>query len=171
MGVEIDLSTLSQDIEVEVVEYEPESYPALYLRFEEDGAAIMLYTSGKYNIAGASSIEELYVTHQRLVETISSMLEVEIDADNKCDLRNLVYLDDFGSNLRLEKLLLVLGMENSEYEPEQFPALDYRPPNIGGLFKIFRTGKVTLTGVSDPDIAEEAFESLFDTLEEAIESE
>jgi len=61
-------------------------------------------------------------------------------------------------------------MENSEYEPEQFPALDYRPPDTGGLFKIFRTGKITLTGVTDPDVAEEAFESLFDTLDEAIES-
>mgnify|MGYP000336129812 CR=1 FL=1 len=170
LGVEIDLHTLSQDIEAEVVEYEPESYPALYLRFEEDGATVMLFSSGKYNIAGASSIKELYETHQRLVETISSMLDVEIEAEDECDLRNLVYTDDFGSNLRLEKLVLLFGMENSEYEPEQFPALDYRPPDTGGLFKIFRTGKITLTGVTDPDVAEEAFESLFDTLDEAIES-
>ena len=107
LGVEIDLHTLSQDIEAEVVEYEPESYPALYLRFEEDGATVMLFSSGKYNIAGASSIKELYETHQRLVETISSMLDVEIEAEDECDLRNLVYTDDFGSNLRLEKLVLL----------------------------------------------------------------
>jgi len=171
LGVEIDLHTLSQDIEGEVVEYEPESYPALYLRFKEDGATIMLFSSGKYNIAGASSIEELYDTHQQFVKTISTMLDVKIDAENECDLRNLVYTDDFGSNLRLENLILLFGMENSEYEPEQFPALDYRPPETGGLFKIFRTGKITLTGVTDPNIAEKAFESLFDTLDNAIDSE
>jgi transcription initiation factor TFIID TATA-box-binding protein len=99
------------------------------------------------------------------------MMDVKIDTDQECDLRNLVYTDDFGSNLRLEELVLLFGMENSEYEPEQFPALDYRPPDTGGLFKIFRTGKITLTGVTDPTEAEHAFESLFDTLDQAIESD
>ena len=53
------------------------------------------------------------------------MMDVKIDTDQECDLRNLVYTDDFGSNLRLEELVLLFGMENSEHEPEQFPALDY----------------------------------------------
>jgi len=170
LGYELDLPSIYQDIESEVKQYEPESYPALVLKFNEDGATVMLFSSGKYNIAGASSIRELHQTHRRVVNTITQMLGVDIDADSECELRNLVYRDDFGTNLKLEALVLLLGVENVEYEPEQFPALDYRPPEMSGLFKIFRTGKVTLTGVTDPDEAEEAFNNLFEELQTAINS-
>lgn len=167
LGTELDLQAVSEDINARVAEYEPETHPALIIKFDADGATIMLFSSGKYNIAGASTIEELHSTHRHLTAVIDSMFDEKIEAKDVCELRNLVYVDDFGSNLRLEKVTVLLGMENTEYEPEQFPAVDYRPPNNDGIFKVFRTGKVTLTGVTDPDLAKKAFKSLFETLDKA----
>jgi transcription initiation factor TFIID TATA-box-binding protein len=170
LGVELDLASVCADIEAEVKEYEPELYPALYLRFNADGATILAFASGKYNIAGAGSIEDLYAIHREFVRKVSELLDTEIEHEDECDLRNIVYREDFGSELRLEALIPLLRMENTEYEPEQFPALDYRPPEYNGLFKIFRTGKITLTGVTDPHEADEAFDDLNQKLTTAIES-
>ncbi|WP_262180588.1 hypothetical protein [Haloarcula laminariae] len=170
LGIELNLPSLYADIEAKNKKYEPASYPGLCLQFEEDGATIMVFSSGKYNIAGAESIVELYATHRKFVRQVSNMLEREIEVKNTCELRNLVYRGDFGSKLRLEALIPFLGIENIEYEPESFPALDYRPPEYEGLFKIFATGKVTLSGVTDPENAEDEFESLYQKLQEVIES-
>jgi transcription initiation factor TFIID TATA-box-binding protein len=135
LGVSLNLASVYADIESEIKEYEPESYPALYLRFDADGATVLVFTSGKYNIAGASSIEELYATHREFVRKVSKLVDKEVNHKNECELRNLVYIDDFGSELHLEALIPLLGFENIEYRPEEGPALDYRPPRYQGLFK------------------------------------
>jgi len=167
LGVEIDLHALSQDIKAPVKEYEPESYPALYLRFEEDSATIMAFTSGKYNIAGAESIKELEETHERFVSTIEEMMSVDLsDARETLEVRNMVYVDELDAPVDLGPLVSALRSEYTEYEPEQFPALEYRPPDKGGLFKIFSTGKVTLTGITNPDSVNERFEQLRESVKD-----
>ena len=167
LGVEVNLLALAEDIEADVKEYEPESYPALYLKFDKGGATVMLFTSGSYNIAGASSITELYETHQRLVETISDLVGVELNYQDECEIRNLVYVDDYGSPVDFNRIIPVLGIENIEYEPEVFPGLDYRPPDYEGLFKVFSSGKITLTGTTDPKSVDEAFDSFKREIKEA----
>lgn len=170
LGFNLDLASAYMGIEAEVKEYEPESYPALNLQFKSDGATIMAFASGKYNISGASSIEGLYAAHREFVCSVSKLLDKEIEHDQKCEIRNLVYTEDFGSELRVKSLIPLLGNENTEYEPEQFPGLSYRPPEYIGLFKIFRTGNITLTGARDPDEAEEAFNHLTQKLTTAMNS-
>lgn len=166
LGVELDLRAVAEDIVADVTEYEPESYPALLIKFDQDGSTVLLFSSGAYNIAGASSIEQLHTTHRHLAETIASMLDVEIEYEEECELRNLVYVDEYGSPVDFNKLIPVLGMENIEYEPESFPSLDYRPPYHKGLFKIFSTGKITLTGTTNPDTVDEAFEKFKTQIQE-----
>jgi transcription initiation factor TFIID TATA-box-binding protein len=161
LGVEIELNALSQDIKAPVIEFEPEIYPALYLRFEENGATIMAFTSGKYNIAGAESIRDLEATHEELIYTIEEMMEVDLSAARETlELRNMVFVGELDGPVDLGPLVTALGPEYTEYEPEQFPALDYRPPDEAGLFKIFSTGKVTLTGTTNPDSVDERVKRL-----------
>lgn len=59
-----------------------------------------------------------------------------------------------------DPLIAALGLDNMEYEPESFPNIDYRPPDYYGLFKISSSGKLWLTGVTDPDGIDNAFERL-----------
>lgn len=169
LGVELDLRAVAEDIAADVTEYEPESYPALLIKFDQDGATVMLFSSGAYNIAGASSIEQLHSTHRHLAETVASMLNVEIEYEERCELRNLVYVDEYDSPIDLQRLIPVLGMENIEYEPESFPSLDYRPPYHEGLFKTFSTGKITLTGTTNPDTVDAAFEKFKAEIQETEE--
>jgi transcription initiation factor TFIID TATA-box-binding protein len=48
-------------------------------------------------------------------------------------------------------------LESTEYEPEQFPGLIYRPSDFDAVLLIFATGKVVITGSKDLETAETAF--------------
>lgn len=170
LGYDLDLSTIYDGIEVQSKEYEPETNPGLVMELKGTTGTVILFSSGKYNIAGASSIKELHQTHRELVELVGEISKLKINTDAECEVRNLVYRGDFGSNLKLEALVQLPELEDTEYQPEKFPGLNYRPPDINGLFKIFRTGKVTLTGVTDPEQAKEEFNNLFEQLQIAIDS-
>lgn len=51
------------------------------------------------------------------------------------------------------------NLEKTEYEPEQFPGLIYRPSNVPCVVLLFATGRVVNTGSSDKEGAEAAFEN------------
>jgi len=168
LGVEIDQSALAEDLDLPIVRYEPESYAGLYARFEEEGATIMAFRSGKYNIAGASSVEELETTHERFIEAIEDRLDTGLDsARDTLQLRNLVYIDRVEQEVDLSVLFEIMGSDHAAYEPEQFPALDYRPPDQEGLFKVFSNGKISLTGTTDPNSVEERFERVREYIRQA----
>lgn len=161
LGFEIDLTAISESIEPPVIRYEPEIYPGMYLRFVEDGATVMAFASGKYNIAGARSFKELQATNEQFISCIEDLFEEELpDVRESLELRNLVFVEELDQSVDLLALQETLGLEHTEYEPEQFPAIDYRPPDYEGLFKIFSSGKVTLTGVTDQNSVDAAFEKL-----------
>jgi transcription initiation factor TFIID TATA-box-binding protein len=69
-------------------------------------------------------------------------------------IQNLVCKTVLGGDLNLNTLAIGLGLEHTEYEPEQFPGLIYRNPNFECVALIFSTGKAVITGSSDLGEAE-----------------
>lgn len=169
LGVELDLYEILKEIELPGLSYEPEVYPGLRFKFEDEGGTVMLFRTGKYNIAGATSIEELWEIHQNLVNLIESLLDRDINsADERFEVRNLVYLDKYPQELELSELCIALGMENTEYEPEVYPSLQYTSTDYPGIFFIYPNGKVSLVGTTDPDKVPQAFDQLFEELDESL---
>jgi transcription initiation factor TFIID TATA-box-binding protein len=135
--------------------YEPEHHQGMYLSFGEDGPLITVYRTGKY-IIRASSFDELGETREDLLALFD---ELGIDeVDDSFGVRNIVCTDEFGRELDLNKLTVELGLENVEYEPEQFPGLIYRADD--GVVLVFNSGKVVVTGATSEEGAEEAFREL-----------
>lgn len=159
LNQELDLAELYNDLVGNEIRYEPEVWAGLYVRFEEDQPAILVFSSGKYNIAGADSVEELKEI-DRVFRSRLTDLGIEFEG-SVFDIRNQVYLCQYKSEFDLNTLAIGLGMENTEYEPEQFPGIFYDIPNEKGTFLIFRTGKVVLTGVRTWREAERALSTLF----------
>lgn len=156
---ELDLQRLHEAFDGEEVRYDPEYWPGLYLRFTASSPAIMIFRTGKYNIAGADSIQDLNEANE---EFLSRIQELGIDVNNASfDIRNLVLLGKYDRDLNLDQVVIALGLENAEYEPEQFPGILYRATNTTGTFMIFRNGKVILTGGKTKDDAVESFSNLF----------
>ena len=165
---EVRLDQLYNDLTAPTVRYNPESFSALYVKFQDSGPAVMVFSSGKYNIAGAKSVESLKSASDFLLNNLSG-LGIEINqSDVEVEVRNRVYVDDCGFELDLEILLPDLGFENTEYEPEIFPGIMYRPSS-GGLLIIFRSGKVMVTGLSDPQRSKNTIRRVKTRISELIE--
>lgn len=168
LGREIDLSQVSTDLNGEIVRYDPEQWPGIYYRITSDSPTIMIFSSGKYNIAGAKSIDELFSTKEKFLGILSD-LGISI-SEHRFEVRNLVYLGDYEKEFDLELLSIGLGLEKTEYEPEQFPALIYKPDKYSGMFLIFRTGKILSTGSDSEMEINHAFNDLFSCLDDLIQS-
>ena len=163
---ELQLSSLYEMLDGEEVRYDPEYWPGLYLRFAVDSPAVLVFRTGKYNVAGADSLQGLHDANDTFLTCIE---ELGINTQNpQFEVRNLVYLDTYGKELELDQAVVTLGLENAEYEPEQFPGILYRPPDGIGTFLIFGNGKVLLTGAATDEIVDDAFTTLFAALDEAF---
>lgn len=158
LGVEVDIDALASDIPE--AEYDPENYHGMYLRFEEHAPLVTLYRSGKYIITGADSSDGLFGMREQTLNLLQEMGIVAADVDDGFSIQNFVCQADIGQDVNLNATVIGLGLEKAEYEPEQFPGLVYRPPESDCVILLFGSGKVIITGASELEIAEHAFEHL-----------
>jgi transcription initiation factor TFIID TATA-box-binding protein len=142
---EFDLSIVAEDLGF-VAEFDPEKYPAIYIRFSDDAPLITVYRTGKFIITGAGSIKELHDLKSDLLNCLSGAGIVSEDDLEWFKVQNLVCTADLSDDLDLSSLAIALGLEHTEYEPEQFPCLIYRKPNSECVGLIFSTGKAVITG-------------------------
>ncbi|HLD42119.1 MAG TPA: TATA-box-binding protein [archaeon] len=87
---------------------------------------------------------------------------IHLASDFKIKVENVVAFATFGVDIPLEKL--VKEVENTEYEPEQFPGLVYRPTNPRAAALIFSSGKVVCTGAKSIENAKLAMQKVADTI-------
>ena len=72
-------------------------------------------------------------------------METVINEDTlKVKIENIVVAVNLERDLNLDQLAFQL--ENSEYEPEQFPGLVYKLPGTRATFLLFSNGKIVCTG-------------------------
>ena len=85
-------------------------------------------------------------------------------------IQNLVCTAELNKSLNLSALAIGLGLEVTEYEPEQFPGLIYRPENTSCIALLFATGRIVITGSSELKEAEEAYDEIADRVSELLTS-
>lgn len=78
--------------------------------------------------------------------------------------QNVVTSGDFGQQLNLNAIAVGFGLEALEYEPEQFPGLVYRPPEVETVTLLFGSGKTVITGGSRLEDAEETIITIHEQL-------
>lgn len=165
---EIDVQTLATDLDV-VKTVQP---GRLYLSKSPETPVAMVFRSGSYTIAGAESWQEVLDT----VEWLSQVLnDVGVDIDREMIsvsivVKYLVATAELWSNVNLAAAAVALGLERTEYEPEQFPALIYRPDDTNCTVMLFSNGKVTITGGQDVKTTHQVFRDIQATLFEEIGS-
>lgn len=171
IGRELDLAALQPDLNVYEKIYEPERLPGLQLQFEEEGAVLILYSTGAYSIMGAKSKEDLREIYNAL-DRATSEIDIDITADSKRpEVQNLICKADLGQEIDLSTLSIKLGLDNIEYEPEQSPFLYYWPGEIGCLITIPTNGEIIITGVEMEEQAEQAFVHLQNRIDELFQKE
>ena len=156
LGVELDLEAIAGDLDA-MVDYDPDKYPGAYFRFEDSAPLITLYRTGKYIITGASSEEEVHVLREKFLSMLGDHQILPSANDEWFKFQNYVCMTELGENLNLSALAIGLGLDVTEYEPEQFPGLVYRPAEHDCVLLVFGSGKVIITGATSIQAAEGVF--------------
>lgn len=73
---------------------------------------------------GSKNVEDVRTVITTLAKTFKSMGFEKIDMEPEIHVQNIVASADLKSDLNLNAVALGLGLENIEYEPEQFPGLE-----------------------------------------------
>lgn len=161
LGIELDLEKVARDLG-SIGEYDPDKYPGMYFRLDEDAPLITLYRTGKYIVTGADSKNEAYSIRNYFLNLLSNEGMIEDADDEWFRIQNLVCTAELGQSLNLNALAIGLGLENTEYEPEQFPGLIYRPRGSDSVVLLFASGRVVITGSSNLDAVKQTFKALKD---------
>lgn len=164
---ELDLNALADTFtrrsEITSVTYEPAENHWLQTNFAPDNTYVAFYRSGRCSITGIASIEQFENIVERVNAVMRDLLKFEFTPESKVS--NIVVTATLNQNLQLEPLALQLGLENVEYEPEQFPALIYRNSEPKAVILVFASGKLLCTGLSDLDTVIDTIESFTEKLD------
>jgi transcription initiation factor TFIID TATA-box-binding protein len=157
---ELDLSAVADLLQssniVSEVEYSPEKNHWLQTRFKLDGEKkyVAFYRSGSSALVGCSSFEQL----NNLVKLVKSAMEPVIQKPPLLEIKNLVFVGEINQEINLNELAIAAGLEQVEYEPEQFPGLIYRDDQSGTVFLVFSSGKIIHTGSGTVKEANQSFQ-------------
>jgi transcription initiation factor TFIID TATA-box-binding protein len=128
-------------------------------------ATICLFKNGNINIVGANSKPDANSGVERLLEILSSTGK-SVSSETPITFENVVCTADLDTHVNLYELAVDLGLEKTEYEPEQFTGLVYRPgqPSSNVTFLIFHNGSLVVTGCKSHVEAKESYSDLLDEL-------
>jgi transcription initiation factor TFIID TATA-box-binding protein len=141
LNVPIKLEKLVSNLDN--VEYEPEQFPGLVLRLKDPKAAALIFSSGKVVCTGAKSPKDSKLVIAKIVAKMNR-IGIRIPKNYKVQLENIVASAKLNRELNLNNI--AFSLENTEYEPEQFPGLVYRMDDPRVTFLLFGSGKIICTG-------------------------
>ncbi|RQD79044.1 MAG: hypothetical protein D5R99_09125 [Methanocalculus sp. MSAO_Arc1] len=132
--------------------YDPEQYHGAYILIS--GGKVTLYRSGKYIIYGLKSLDQIDGAYQEFLSIIAPIIDCAAASDpaSAPKVQNIVGMEDFGIPINLSRFVIAEGMEQVEYEPEQFPGIVYRGEM--GTALLFSSGKVIFPGFKDVETME-----------------
>ena len=142
-------------------EYNPEQFPGLVMRIKTPKTSALIFSSGKVVCTGAKSISKVKESIQKIIENLRK-IRIKIKIKPKINIQNMVASGTINMDLNLNSLAMKL--ENTEYEPEQFPGLVYKLPGTRATFLLFSNGKIVCTGTRSEIKLREAVAKLITNL-------
>jgi transcription initiation factor TFIID TATA-box-binding protein len=138
-------------------EYNPETFPGLVLRIKKPKSAVLVFSSGNLVCTGVKSIAQVREVIDQVIKQLKK-IGVHVTIKPKINVQNIVASGSINLDLNLNTLSLEL--ENTEYEPEQFPGLVYKLTDPTATFLLFSNGKLVCTGTKNKDQLEESMRQL-----------
>lgn len=145
-------------------EYNPETFPGLVLRVKEPKSAVLVFSSGNLVCTGTKSVVQVRKVVDEVIKQLKK-INVSIDIKPKIIVQNIVASGEL--NMKLNLNFLALEMENTEYEPEQFPGLVYKLDDPPATFLLFTNGKLVCTGTKNKEQLEDSMKQILRNVKEA----
>lgn len=146
-------------------EYNPKTFPGLVLRVKEPKSAVLVFSSGNLVCTGTKSVAQV----KKVIEVVIKQLRkinVKITIKPKVTVQNIVASGSIPFKLNLN--FLALEMENTEYEPEQFPGLVYKISEYNATFLLFSNGKLVCTGTKSKQQLEASMKQLLKDIKKIL---
>lgn len=138
-------------------EYNPEQFPGLVIRIKDPKTSALIFSSGNIVCTGARSLEKVDESIQKIIESLEK-IGIKIKIKPQINVQNIVASGSIGMDLNLNTLAMKL--DNTEYEPEQFPGLVYKLMEAKATFLLFSNGKIVCTGTKSEDMVHKAVDML-----------
>lgn len=155
----IDLDKVANTLEN--TEYAPEQFPGLVYRLKDPKSAVLIFSSGRMNCTGTKSMNDARKVIRTVIKEMKN-LGFKVKKPT-ITIQNIVAVASLGKKVDLGE---ILQLENTEYEPQQFPGLVYRMKDPKVVFLIFTSGKVVETGSKDEEMMVNAYKKLKKKLKE-----
>ncbi|MBU4077078.1 MAG: TATA-box-binding protein [Euryarchaeota archaeon] len=162
IGVKLDLNEVIRVLEG--ADYNKERFPGVVYRTTNPKTAALIFGSGKIVCTGAKSIDDVSSGLNKVFDKLKAM-GIDIPKKPEITIQNIVASADLHTVLNLNAIAIGLGLENIEYEPEQFPGLVYRLSVPKVVMLLFGSGKLVVTGGKKPADAEAAVEKIVEELD------
>ncbi len=171
-GVEIQNVVASADIHQKLdllsimkvfrnVDYRPRKFPGLVFRIKRPKTATLIFSTGKMVCTGAKSEKMALSAVRKVVRELKNEGFI-IKGSPKIKIVNMVGTADVGGDIDIEAVSDIL--DNTMYEPEQFPGLIYRMKEPKVVILMFRSGKLVLTGGKSEEQVNEAVDKMVSIL-------
>jgi len=161
LGKDVPLTKLAKTIQN--TEYNPEQFPGLVLRVKQPKSAVLVFSSGNLVCTGTKSISQVKEVIEQVIKTLKK-INVKITEKPKITVQNIVASGNI--NIPLNLNFLALELENTEYEPEQFPGLVYKLIEPNATFLLFSNGKLVCTGTKNNAQLNDSMTQLIKTIKE-----
>ncbi|MBW2986465.1 TATA-box-binding protein [Candidatus Woesearchaeota archaeon] len=161
-------ASLGQDIPLEKMaatlsntEYNPEQFPGLVIRIKDPKTSALIFSSGKIVCTGARTMQAVRESIKKIIKSLEK-IKVKIKEVPEVKIQNIVAAGSVGMDLNLN--MLAMRLDNTEYEPEQFPGLVYKLPDKKATFLLFSNGKVVCTGTKSEEEVHRVLDVLIENL-------
>ncbi len=146
-------------------EYNPEQFPGLVLRIAKPKSAVLVFSSGNLVCTGTKSVAQVKEVIEQVIKQLAK-IGVKITDKPKITVQNIVASGNINVDLNLN--ILALELENTEYEPEQFPGLVYKLDDPTTTFLLFSNGKLVCTGTKSRQQLDDAIAQLDKNIKEVL---
>tara|TARA_Y100000310_G_scaffold331173_1_gene404255 strand:- start:2736 stop:3299 length:564 start_codon:yes stop_codon:yes gene_type:complete len=138
-------------------EYNPDTFPGLVLRIKKPKSAVLVFSSGNLVCTGTKSVAQVKEVVQQVIKQLRK-IQVKVTDKPKITVQNIVASGAINLDLNLN--LLALELEDTEYEPEQFPGLVYKLEEPTATFLLFSNGKLVCTGTKNKQQLDDSMKQL-----------
>ena len=146
-------------------EYNPETFPGLVLRIKKPKSAVLVFSSGNLVCTGTKSTAQVRLVIQQVIKQLKR-IGIRVKEKPRINVQNIVASGSIDLLLNLN--VLALELENTEYEPEQFPGLVYKLVTPTATFLLFTNGKLVCTGTKNREQLDESMKQLIRNVKEAM---
>lgn len=155
--LEHDLDLEQIEMRIPSITYKPDQFPGLIFRIDKPKGTALIFKSGKMVVTGTKSTQQLIEAVKRIIKILMRH-GIEIRGKPRIQIQNIVAGGDIYAYVNLEKAAYYL--EDSMYEPEQFPGLIHRMRDPRVVLLIFSSGKMVITGAKEEGEVERAVNNI-----------